>query len=62
MFFQTKREGTNYILNEQRKKNEGGWFSGFFGKKKSKDSKAGIVGRNSFYRNTSGEYLTYLNI
>ncbi|CAB3980345.1 Hypothetical predicted protein [Paramuricea clavata] len=37
---ETKKEGTNYILNQQRKKDEGGWFSGFFGKKKSKDSKA----------------------
>ena len=40
MFLQTKKEGTNYELNEQRKKSEGGWFSGFFGKK-SKKSKSG---------------------
>lgn len=38
---ETKKEGTNYELNQQRKKAEGGWFSGFFGK--SKDKKSGAV-------------------
>jgi hypothetical protein len=45
LFSQTKKEGTNYEVNQQRKKSEGGWFSGLFGGgKKSKDKK---TGRNS---------------
>ncbi|XP_046845034.1 uncharacterized protein LOC124438866 [Xenia sp. Carnegie-2017] len=35
---ETKKEGKNYELNKQRKKSEGGWFSGLFRKKS--DSKS----------------------